>query len=1027
MFLSNASIRRPVAMSCLIIGLTLLGMNSFRKMGLEMMPRVDAPYITIVTAYPGASPEEIETDIAKRIEDQVVSIDGLKHVSSSCMEDMCQTLLEFHLDVDVDIAAMDVREKLDLIADEFPEDVHDPKVLKYDINAKPVVNLALTGEVPLDELFDYADNALRDRLTVLSGVADAQLIGGAEREVRIALDRKELAARGLSSTNVVQAVQQGVRTIPSGRVREGGIEYSVKYDADYDEVSSIEHLEVLNENGQRCYLSDIGRAHMATEELRQSALIDGRACIGIKVVKKSDANAVEVVDRVRKAVDVLNTQGLPGGMELVWVTDDGIFTRAMVNSAWVNVGQGILLTALILFLFLYNVRSTIVIAVTMPLTILIGLFFIQALGFTLNTSTLLSIGMSVGILVTNSIVVLEAIVKHLDRTGDPKEAARIGTSEAAVAVLASAGTNIVVLFPIAVMGGMIGLFIKPFALTMLIMTAVSLFISFTLTPIMCSLILKVRKPDSRSPLAWMERRWNAMFERVEAGYRSILLFNEKRRPVAILVLLFVAFLFVHSLTLTKRAGFSMTQEPDRGEITVSLEYPTQYDLANTKERVEALSEDFHGLPELRHVFVTAGKVEGVLGKSSEGVYLAQVLLRFSERDERSLTIDDLVAAVREKLKGYPDCITMVSVPSIIGGQSSDIEMEIAGEELETLDRLALSAQQLSAEIPGVLEPDTTVRVGKPELRIRPKRAVLADLGLPATGLGMAIRANLEGLEAGTFKQGARTYDIVVDFEEAEGKRQVEEFLFPGAPGRPLVLPTIASIEERMSPVQITRKDKRRVSMLYANLDSSKPLGTGVDEISAVLDERGDFPPGYAYKFAGIYEIMTEGQSNMGEAALIAMVLVVLTLAAILESFKQPIVILVTLPLALIGMLWALAITGESISIFVLMSGVMLIGIVVNNAILIMDQFNVHVSEGIPRHKAMVTASCERLRPIIMITLAAVLGMLPLALGRGIGAEMRNGTGIASVGGILVSGVLTAFVLPIIYDLFTRRAAGASHD
>jgi HAE1 family hydrophobic/amphiphilic exporter-1 len=313
-------------------------------------------------------------------------------------------------------------------------------------------------------------------------------------------------------------------------------------------------------------------------------------------------------------------------------------------------------------------------------------------------------------------------------------------------------------------------------------------------------------------------------------------------------------------------------------------------------------------------------------------------------------------------------------------------------------------------------------VGKPELRITPRRAVLADLNAPAAGLGMTLRANLEGLTAGTFKKGARNYDIVVKLAERPGKHQVESFLFPGAPGRPLLLTGLGQVAEDLAPVRITRRDKRRVSKLFTNLERRKPLGKAADEIGRAIDKRIPLPVGYEYKFAGIYEMMTEGQEQFAEAGIIAVVLVVLTLAAVLESFRQPVAILVTLPLALIGILWALALTGYSISLFVMMSGVMLIGIVVNNAILIMDQLNVHIAEGVSRHRAMVSAACERFRPIVMITLAAVLGMLPLALGRGIGAEIRNDVGWAAIGGILVSGVLTLIVLPILYDLFTRRQA-----
>jgi len=1019
-FLSTASVRRPVAMSCLIIGLTLLGFNAWRKMQLELMPRTDIPFITVVTVFPGASPEQIETDVAKPIEDQMVTIDGLKHVSSVCMENVCQTMLEFELGVDVDIAATDVREKLDLIGADFPEDVEDPKILKFDINAQPIINLALTGSADLEALYDYADNTLRDRLTVIRGVADVELIGGAEREVHVSLDRDRLAARGLTSLDAVAAIRQGVRTIPSGRVRQGGTEFTVKFDAEFGVVERIGDLELVNRAGQRCYLRDVGQVRMTTAEVRRLGRVDGRPCVAIRVIKKAEANAVEVVRAVRRAMDTLNRE-LPAGMELVWVSDNGAFIEATVASAWVNVAEGVALTGLILFLFLYDVRMTVIVAITMPLTILIGLFFMQAAGLTLNTSTLLAIGMSVGILVTNSIVVLESVARRLAATGDPKTAAEIGAGQAAIAVLASAGTNIVVLFPIAVMGSLVGLFMQPFAVTMLIMTAVSLFVSFTLTPILCSVLLRPVSGPRRGVLGWMEQRWNRMFAAVTGGYESVLRFTERHRAVAALVLVTVVALLVQSFFTARTLGFGFFTEPDQGQVAVKLEFPTRYDLERTRDRVAQIETRLADLPALRHVLTTIGKVEGIIGQSSEGVYLAQIYLAFSQRTERSQTIDELLEIVRGRLEGIPECLVTVSVPTIVGGQSYGIEMEIAGPELDRLDTLALTAQAAARTLPGITDTDTTVRVGKPELRVRPNRAILSDLQLPATTLGLALRANLEGLTAGTFKRGDRSYDIVVELAETEGAGQVAEFLLPGAPGRPLMLEHLGTVEQTVAPVQITRKDKRRISKLLANIDSRKALGTAVNEVSAAFERAARLPAGYTYRFAGDYEYMTEAQAEFTEAGIIAIVLVILTLAAILESFKQPWLILVTVPLALPGVFWALALAGRNMGLFVLMGIVMMIGIVVNNAILIVDQMNTHVREGVSRHKAMISAATERFRAIVMITVAAVLGMLPLALGRGIGAELRNDIGVATVGGILVSGILTLVVVPILYDASTRRA------
>jgi len=1025
MSLPEFCVRRPVATSCLFIALTLLGLNSYRKMGLELMPKLDVPFITVVTIYPGATPDELEIDVAKRIEDAVSSIEGLKHVNSVCMENICQTLLEFEMSVDVDIAATDVREKIDLIRSDLPEDVEDPIIQKFDINAKPIATMVLSGTMSLDEVYDYADNALRDRLTVLKGVADVQLIGGAKREAQVLLDRKRLGARGLSSTDVVRAVQSGVRSIPAGRVREQGIEYAVKFDADYETLDALADLEIANQQGARCHIRDVGEVRLASKELRQLARFDGRPCVAIRVVKKADANAVEVVQDLRKALTAINAD-LPAGMSLDWLTDDGTFIEAMNYDAWQNIVVGIVLTAGILFFFLYNLRSLLVVSVTMPLTIVVGLFFMQAVGYSLNLSTLIAIGLSVGILVTNSIVVLEAIVARLAGGADPKEAARLGANEVFIAVLASALTNVVVLFPLSVMSTRIGLFIAPLAMTMFIMTLVSLLISFTLTPMLCSLILRPESGQRRGLLLRMERGFNSIFDAVIGLYRRLLHFNERHRWAAVLLLLAVVGLFVQSLMLFGKVGTGFFADTDRGEIYVRLEFPTNYDLGASSRRVEEVERRLAGMPEMKHMLATIGKAEAVLGQSSEGVYLAQLLLVFSQRTERTLTIFDLMDEVNRRLENLPEAVVTVSQPSIIGGQNNPIEMEIAGSDLARLDGLALAGLEEAKQVPGVVSPDTSVRPPKPELRIRPNRAILADLGSPAVGLGLALRGNLEGIKAGTFKsrQTARNYDIVVKFAETEGKRQVADFLFPGAEGHPLVLTALGEVSERKMPIQIVRKDKQRIAKLTAQLDPQLPLGKAVQLISARIDEKVPMPPGYDYQFAGIYETMSEGLAGLAEAGIISVLLVFLSLAAVIESFRRTFLVLVTIPLALIGTLWALFLAGQPLDIFAVMGVVMMTGIVVNNAILIIDQFNALIAQGVPRHEAMIRASCDRFRPIVMITLAAVLGMLPLALGRGIGAEPRVAVGVATAGGILVSGILTQITLPVLYDVFTRNRRAA---
>ncbi len=1016
MSLADFSVRRPVAMLCLFIGLSILGWRAYRGMGLEAMPEVDMPFATVVTVYPGGTPSEIETGVAKRIEDAITSVEGLKHISTSCMDNVAMMLLEFHIGVDIDVAANETREKIDAIANELPSGVEKPKVLKYDINALPVVQLALTGDAPLESLYDYADNQLRDRLSVISGVASVDLVGGAKREVQVKLDREALAARGLTSLDVVQAIQNGVRTIPAGRVHDAQFESAVKFDADFATPEDIERLELANAEGARCRISDVGRALMSTEELRQAAFFDGRPCIAIKLIKRPGANIVQVVDRVKTELDSLQAL-LPGGMELLWATDEASFIRASVRDTESNIYQGVLLTALILFFFLYNVRTTLIAAISMPLTILVSLFFMQWIGYTLNVVTLMSAGLSVGILITNAIVVLESITARFKELGDAREAARIGANDVFVAVLASAGTNLVVLFPIAFMGSMVGLFFSKFAWTMIIMTLVSLFMSFTLVPLLASLMLKHDRPESRSPLRWLGTHWDRAFDAVAGMYAGFLKFFEKRRWAATLFLAGTIGLFVWSMNLGGSVGFDFFPQPDTGEVMVKLEFPTDYSMPHTLERLKEAEARLKNLPELKHIISSVGKVETNPAYASEGVYLAQIMLSFSEKDQRDIPVRKLFEQAREAMVGFPDC--MVTVREMSGmGNGTPIELNVSGEDLATIDALTVKIARFAEEIPGVVAPETTVRTGKPEMRVLPNRAVLSDLGLPPAMLGMALRANFEGIEAGSFKAAGRNYDIVVKLEEAPGKAQVAALQMPGAPGRPLALSGVASIEEGRAAVQINRRDKQRVAKILAG--NTGALGTIVDTLNKRIAEEAQLPPGYQAFFSGDIEFMGEANAAMGDAALIAMLLTFLTLAAILESFRQPVVIMLTLPLGLVGVICSLAYTGLSISMFVMLGGVMLIGIVVNNAILIIDQLNQLVAQGVPRHEAMLRASQERFRPIVMITIAAILGMWPLATSNGIGSEFQAPIGVSSVGGIAVSALLTLFVIPIVYDLFTRR-------
>lgn len=1026
MFLADASTKRPIAVTCLLIALIALGLNSYRKMPLENIPAVDIPFIAVVTSWFGASPEDIEKDVTKHIEDAVSGITGLKHVESSSMENVSQVILEFNLAVDIDIAAQDVREKIDFVLTKLPEDAERPAIMKININASPIANVFLSGDAPIDELYDYADNVIADRFATVPGVGEVQVIGGNEREVWIELDRDVLAATGLTTQHVAAALQGGVLSLPGGRIREHGNEFSVRFDAEYQDVAEIENLEVANRNGARRRLGDLGTVRLATAEIRQRAILDGKQGIVLKVVKKAEGNIVAVVRETRKRFDQIR-DSLPGGMEMTWVSDESEFIEEAVSSAISSVIGAIVLCALILFLFLVNFRTTVIVAITMPVTVCISLFFMHISGQSLNMVTLIAIGLSTGVLVSNSIVVLENIVEKFEKMDDHWEASRIGTSEVAVAVLASAGTNVIVMFPISMMSSLAGRMLTPFAITTLIINAASILISFTLTPILCAMLLKPASKRKDNIFARFGKHWDAGFQRFGIHFTNGLRRVAWRKLYNIPVVAGFVVLFLFTMKVGGgKLGFSLSETADNARVFIRIEMPPYYDLERTVSRIRVIQARLMDFSDIEHVLTTAGKAESMSGQANEGVYLGQIELFFAPKTKREWKLTDRLSEIRALLRDETDCIISAAVASTMGPPGYQIERNLSGEDLEVLDRTALAIQTAAQDLPGIDVLETTVRDSKPEIRVIPKRPVLSDLGMPPSLLATIVRGNIEGIEAARYKRGDRTYDIRVKLAEQSGKDQIRQFLIPGEDGRPIPLETVAEIVDSRSLVQIYRVDKRRTVKLLSDVKPGATISGVGSDITRTIRTKNLLPPGYTISDTGVSEMLVEIVADFGEAILLAAFLTLLTLSAILESWSRPVFVLLTLPMALIGVVWGLVLSNAAITIFVLLGALMLIGVVVNPAILIVDKMAQHLREGVSRREAMMTAMAEQFRPVLMVVLASGLGMLPMAISRGIGSENRVGIGTASVVGVLVAGVLTMIVLPLIYTLFTGKPR-ANHE
>lgn len=1027
MFLSTWSVRRPIAMTAFIIILITLGINAYRKISIDLMPNMDIPYVRIRCEYNGASPEEIEVEVARRIEDAVSSINGIKHISSNSLEDKADISIEFNMGVDVDVAATDVRERLNRIRDDFPAGVKDPTINKIDNNATSVVQMFLIGDKSIDEIFDFADDTLSNRFSSVSGVGEVRVYGADEMQVHVLIDRDKLSLMNLTMDDIRDALERNNLKSPSGRIKQGESEKNIIFDGEYKNFDDILGIVVSLKNGKRIYLRDIGEVKMISKEIRTKSFVDGKPAATFNIIKKGEANTLEVISALRKRFDEIRRNGeIPGGMQLLWFKDAGEFIQASVDDAWSSILYGVVLTALILFLFLHDVRTTFIVIVSMPISIVVTFAAMHALGYSFNIMTLLSLGCSVGVLVTNSIVVIENIYKRI-RGGDALDtAAEKGTGEVIVAVAASALTNVVVFVPVAMMTTMTGRMMAPFAGVMVAATLVSLFISFTLTPILACLLLKGKDAaaEEKGFIKKLFTPWNRAYDLVCEKFNSSIVWTRKHAmTVFLLTVIFSAVIY---FGIVPQVGSSFIPDADQGEMTIRLEFPTNYNVQTTEARTREIARQIQTHPAVKGMVVNIGFAPGSGGgQISQAVYVAQIFCKLSKKNEREESIEDILESVRKMLAKVNDCIITLTYPHIFGGNGASLQARVSGSDLAELEKAGRKSVENIQKTGLAKDIDSSVRQGKATVNLVPRRVILQNLGIPLAALNNSAKGSLEGIEVGTYRLGSRSFDIRVKQKEEHGMMQIEQMSVLPNEGFPLPLSAVVEIKEETKPVSISRYDKERAVMIYANPAAGQALGTVAktfrEEISKTL------PPGYRTNNVGRAERMNETSKEFAEVIVLAVLLTYLLICAILESWTKPFLIMFTVPLGFLGMYLTLFLSHMSMSMMGLLGGVMLIGIVVNNAILIMDECGNLIRQGVTAHDAMLQAVQNKFRPIVMTSIAAVAGMLPMALGTGLGSELRASCGVGVAGGLTIASILTLYVIPAFYFLFVPdNAPGAKH-
>lgn len=1015
MFFARIAVKRPVMTTMIVLAFVVLGFFSWQRLVIDLFPDVDFPYVIVTTIYPGAGPNEVETQITKKIEDEVSTISDLKDLESISQENVSLIIMEFELGVDVDIAAIEVKDKVDAIIVDFPEDAEAPVVQKFDFSAEPIIDLAVSSPRPLSEVFQTSKDVIKDHLSRIAGVATVDIIGGREREIQVAVDKRLLKAYGLSLGQIVGAIASENLNIPTGRITEEHKEFTLRLIGEFEELDELRKIRIpLGENGGSIALEHVAQVFDGFKDQRDLSRFNGKPTVGVAIQKRSGANTVETSDGVYAAMEELK-EILPPDYSVAVARDNSKFIKDAVKDVTQNIFIGIILTTLFLYLFLHSFRVTIIAAVAMPTSVIATFLLIDFAGFTLNIMTLMAMGITVGILVTNAIVVLENIIRHLDQGKSSDDAAIDGTSEIATAVIAATMTNIVVFTPVAFMSGIVGRFFYQFGLTVVFATLFSLFVSFTLTPLLASKLFRGYKAKQEGdtghrrggPLGWFERAWDNFYTSVERLYRGSLQRSLKYR---FRLLATVVAILAGAIFLFGFVGGEFMPVLDEGFLTIEVEMPAGSSLNETDRVLQRIESILEELPETVSILSS-------VGGPNKGVEDGTIVLKIVPKDQRELGVLDFGNALKPKLATIPDAAIRVSASGGEEDSGSDIEVNITGPDKKVLEALSQEVFDSVSTVRGLSGLKSSLEAKKPEFAFIPDRKELDRFGVSSAEVASALRFGYEGEIASRFRAEDDEFDIRVRYRESD-RANVNDFISTEIAAGDYIVPVtqLGDIHRTTSENQILRQDREKLIRIEANV-ASRTLSELVADIQKKVTPI-EFPPGYRLQYGGMVEFQEESFASIFQALFLAIILTYMVLAGVLESFKHPITVMVTLPLGLVGMSVALFLTGQTINIFSLMALVMLVGIVVNNAILLLDYTAVLRGRGMPRKEALLEACPVRLRPIIISNLAIAIGMLPQALG-GAGSEFRAVMAIVTMGGVLVSAVFTLYAIPVIYDLIDR--------
>jgi hydrophobic/amphiphilic exporter-1 (mainly G- bacteria), HAE1 family len=1007
MKLADVSIRRPVLATVMVGALLVFGIEAYPRIGVDLFPDVEFPVVTVTAVYPGADPETVESKVVDKIEEALSTIEGVKVLRSTSMENVGLVFVQFELERKADQAVQDVRDKVARVMGQLPPDLDPPVIEKFDVGAAPILSLAVAGPGDVREVTRIAKDVIKQRLQSIRGVGGIDLVGGREREFHAWIDPRRLEAFGLAAGDVVAALGAQNVEIPGGRIETGARELVVKTRGLVRSADELSRIVVSSAGGAPVRLADVARVEDGVEEARSYSALDARSAVALVIRKRSGANTVEVAGAVRQALDRLRPQ-LPAGVTVATPIDNSTFIEHAIHDVQFDLSFGALLAVIIILLFLHDWRATLIGALAIPTSVIATFAFVRAMGFTFNNMTMLALSLSIGILVDDAIVIIENIHRHLEQGKPALRAASEATAEIGLAVMATTASVVAVFVPVATMKGIIGRFFLQFGLTVAFAVLVSLFVAFTLTPMLSARMLRAHRRPGR-----IAERITRVLAAVDRAYRRVLGWALVRPKTTLGIA-------VGTLVLALGIGSIVPVEflppEDRSQVAVKVEMPTGTSLDATRRYAEDVAKDVRRVPGVEHVFMTVG------GGAQGEVNHAELNVGLVPRRARRFSQQDAIAYLRRVLAGRKGALFAVEPINPIGGggafRSAMVQFNIRGRDYAELRRAGDDLVAVLRKSGGYVDLDTTYRGGKPEVSVDIDRDRAADVGVPVAAIAGTLRTFFAGDKATEIPVDGDRWDVRVRLDAPFRTRpaDVAGLKVRATSGALVPLANIVAVRTGAGPAKIERQNRQRQVTVFANLQG-KALGDAVREIDAAA--RARVPAHLQTDWAGMGDVMQESMGYLAAALLLAIVMVYLILAAQFESFLHPFTIMLSLPLSLVGALGALALTRTTLNIFSMIGVIMLMGLVTKNAILLVDYTNTLRRKGLGRTEALLEAGPVRLRPILMTTAAMVFGMLPVALALGEGGEQRAPMAVTVIGGLIASTLLTLVVVPVVYSLLDR--------